>query len=117
MLKLIKNQIGEEMTTIDDGSIIFKERIKMKKANIDTFVGWIESHNYDPQYKWNWNDPKSVIEQFVHCVSEGATRGSNINLEPVFQMFFSQGYSGMDMTMGGPETIWLDYFKKQNEIQ
>lgn len=95
--------------------IIFKERIKMKKANIDTFVGWIESHN--PQYKWDWTDPEDVIKELTYCVSGGCVRGLNINLEPVFQMFFSQGYSGMVITTEDPELIWLDYFKKQSKLK
>lgn len=87
--------------------IIFKERIKMKKTKIDTFVGWIESHN--PDFAWDWSNPETVKENLIEFIRIGG----NINLEPVFLMFFLQGDSGMDMTMGGPETIWLDYFKKQ----
>ena len=78
-----------------------------------TFRGWIESHN--PDFKWNWSDPKSVIEEFTHCVSSGTTRGFSIDLEPVFGLFFSQGYSGLEGPYGGPETIWLDYLRINSE--
>ncbi len=75
-----------------------------------TFKGWIESHN--PDFKWNWSNPESVKENLIEFIRSGG----HINLEPVFNVFFGQGYSGLDMTLGSEETIWAVYLGISNEV-
>lgn len=74
---------------------------------MNTFKSWIESHY--PELNWDWSNPKSVEEQLIQCIRLGGA----VNLAPVFKLFFSQGYSGLDMTFGSEETIWLNYFKEK----
>ena len=79
-----------------------------------SFAGWIQSHN--PDFEWDWSDPKSVIEEFTNCISAGTTRGFSIDLEPVFDLFFSQGLSGMNMDLDGPEGVWLKHLRVSSEV-
>ena len=111
---------NDKVNPVADGSAATPEAVNRNSGSTDcsfsainehTFVGWIQSH--DPDFKWDWEKPDDVIKHFTLCVSGGCVAGLNVNLQPVFDLFFSQGLSGMDMTYGGPETIWLKYFKDQ----
>ena len=54
-----------------------------------SFKNWIKQH--DPQYKWDFNDPKHLMEQFCNVVGESG----NIDLKTLYELFFAQEDSGL----------------------